>query len=133
MTTSPSPSFDALRASTVDDLTRLSAEAESLRARIGPADEQVTAAKERLTAARSGLGKAQRDRRELGAELDRVCDAFAKQRLWLTLVHEKLGMPDDDPVADPRSGSGDAGDGAAGDASAGFGAFNLGTGSDSEG
>lgn len=84
----------------------------------------VAQVRDKFAAARTALTQAQRECKDLRAELDRQCTTFWQHRLWLTLVHEKLGMSDTDPVPDPCQPPAD-------DAPAGLGAFNAGDGAGS--
>ena len=125
MTASPSPSFDALRASSVADLQRIARETDAVRKRIVTADAHLAQARDRFGAARATLTQAQRASRDLDAQLEGLGAAFAQQRMWLTLVNEKLGLADDDPVPDPFTAGEDATPPEAAKPG-GFGAFNRG-------
>ena len=106
---SPPASFEELRVSTLDELKRMHRDLAAKQRRVDTQSRQVEKLEERLAAIKGDLTLARRTRSEVQAEYDAHAAEIRSKRLWLTLVNEKLGYPDEDPFPKSEAGADDAG------------------------
>ena len=106
------PSFDELRDSTLAALQRMERELAGKRRRVEIQVKQVERLEERVAALKGELSIARKARTDAQNDHSAHVAEMRQQRVWLTLVNEKLGRPDDDPFPESEAGTEDAGNAA---------------------